>query len=186
MKADTPEQFSHLTIALHWIVGLTVIGLLAVGVYMEETEAYSLYPWHKSFGFLIFFVVLLRVAWRIKNGWPTPVGQYSKVEQILAKVVHWVLILGTVLMPISGFLMSAFGGPGVEVFGLEVVARNANPDNPSEVIAHNKAIASFTHSLHHWLGEALIIAVALHVVGAIKHHVIDKDGSIRRMLGARV
>lgn len=186
MNLDTPKRFSHVTIALHWLVGLTIIGLLAVGVYMAETETYSLYPWHKSFGFLIFFVVLLRVAWRIKNGWPTPVGQYSKIEQILAKVVHWVLIVGTVLMPLSGFLMSAFGGTGVEVFGIEVVARNADPNNPNEVIAHNKAIASFAHSLHHWLGEVLIAAVVLHVLGAIKHHVVDKDGTIRRMLGATV
>lgn len=186
MQLDSAEKFSPITLALHWIVGLSIIGLLAVGVYMTETETGSLYPLHKAFGFLIFFVVLIRVAWRLKNGWPKPVSQYSSIEQILAKVVHWVLILGTLLMPISGFLMSTMGGHGLDVFGLEVVARNVDPENPGKAVPINRALASFSHSAHHWLGEAMIVAVALHVVGALKHHLIDRDGTLRRMLGARV
>lgn len=186
MQLDTREKFSHLTIALHWLVGLSIIGLLAVGVYMTETETGSLYPIHKAFGFLIFFVVLVRVVWRLKNGWPTPVSQYSQIEQILAKVVHWVLILGTLLMPVSGFLMSTMGGHGLDVFGLEVFARNVDPENPTKAMPINKDLASFAHSAHHWLGEAMIVAVILHVVGALKHHLIDRDGTLRRMLGARV
>lgn len=186
MQLDTAEKFSPVTLLLHWIVGLSIIGLLAVGVYMAENEVWSLYPIHKSFGFLIFFVVLLRVVWRLKNGWPTPVSQYSKVEQILAKVVHWVLIIGTVLMPISGMMMSTMGGHGLEVFGLEVVGANMNPENPTKTLPINKELASFFHGAHHWLGEAMIVAVILHVVGALKHHIIDRDGTLRRMLGARV
>lgn len=186
MQLDTADKFSPITIALHWIVGLSIIGLLAVGVYMAETETRSLYPLHKSFGFLIFFIVVLRVVWRVRNGWPVPVSQYSSIEQILAKVVHWVLILGTLCMPISGFLMSTMGGHGLEVFGLEVVARNLDPENPAKSIPINKALAGFSHSTHHWLGEAMIVAVILHVAGALKHHLIDRDGTLRRMLGARV
>lgn len=88
MNIDTPNKFSPITVILHWIVALTIIALLAIGVFMVETEAYYLYDWHKSFGFLIFFIVLCRVVWRLKNGWPTPVGQYSNIEQSLAKVAH--------------------------------------------------------------------------------------------------
>jgi cytochrome b561 len=82
MKLDTPNQLSRTSLALHWIVGLTMIGLLAVGVYMVETETRSLYSWHKSFGFVIFFVILLRVVWQLKNGWTTPVGKYQHIEQL--------------------------------------------------------------------------------------------------------
>ena len=149
MTFDTREKLSSNTVLLHWIVGLTVIAMLAVGVYMEETETFALYPWHKSFGVLIFFFVLLRVMWRIKNGWPTPVREYERIEQQLSKVVHYVLLIGTVAMPLSGFLMSAFGGNGVDFFGIELVARNPDPANPQEVIAHNGAFAGFDSFASH-------------------------------------
>lgn len=183
MQLDTPQQLSKTTIALHWIVGLSIIGLLAVGQAMDVFELYALYPIHKAFGFLIFFVVLARVAWRLKNGWPTPVSQYQRHEQILSKLVHWILIIGTVLMPVSGFLMSAVGGHGVDVFGLEIVAHNPDPLDPNKALAHNAAIAGFSHTMHDWLGKTMMAAVALHIIGALKHHHADKDNTLGRMLG---
>jgi len=186
MKLDTSNQLSYPTVALHWIVGFAVIGLLAVGIYMAETDTRSLYPWHKSFGFAIFFVVLLRIAWRVRNGWPVPVSRYLRIERLLARAVQWILLLGTVLMPISGFLMSALGGFGVDVFGFEVVARNPDPLNPGKILAHNAMWASFFHEAHELIGYTLIAALALHISGALKHHLIDKDGTLRRMLGSSV
>jgi cytochrome b561 len=186
MQLDTPQQLSKTTIILHWVVGLSMIGLLAVGQVMEIFELYSLYPIHKALGFLIFFVILARVVWRFKNGWPTPVSQYQRHEQILSKLVHWVLIIGTILMPISGFLMSAVGGHGVDVFGWEVVARNPDPVNAGKVIAHNADIAGTAHTLHGIIGKIMMGAVALHIAGALKHHIADKDNTLRRMLGKAV
>lgn len=186
MKNDTRQKLSHNTVALHWIVGLLMIGLIATGVYMEENSVYALYPWHKSFGVLIMAFVLMRVLWRMKNGWPAPVRDYSTLEKQLSKVVHWLLIIGTVLMPLSGFMMSAMGGHGVALFGLELVAHNPDPANPQEVIPLNGALAGAAHTLHGLGGNMLIAAVALHVLGALKHHTLDKDGTLRRMLGATV
>ncbi|WP_299569796.1 cytochrome b [uncultured Shewanella sp.] len=182
MQLDTSTTLSPITRMLHWIVGVGMISLLAIGVFMAETKTYSLYSWHKSFGFIIFFVVLLRVLWRIKNGWPSPAGNYTPIEHILSKLVHWLLILGTLLLPISGFLMSSLGGNGVDVFGLEIVARNVAPANPQKALAHYPQIASFFHSVHHWAGYAIIASVFLHVAGALKHHIIDKDNTLKRML----
>jgi cytochrome b561 len=82
--------------------------------------------------------------------------------------------------------MSSLGGHGVAVFGIEVVARNPDPADPSSALAHNEAMASFFHFVHHWVGYLLIGALALHVSGALKHHLIDKDGTLRRMLGETV
>lgn len=160
-----------------------MITLLSTGVFMAETSTYALYPWHKSFGVVIALFVIVRVFNRIKNGWPAPVRDYSTLEKTLSHAVHWLLIIGTVMMPISGFLMSALGGHGVDLFGLELVARNPDPTNPKEVIAHNGAIAGFAHSIHHWAGYAIIAGVGLHIAGALKHHIVDKDGTLRRMLG---
>lgn len=186
MKLDTHNKLSSNTLILHWIVGIMMIGLIATGIYMEENEVFALYPWHKSIGVLIVIFVLPRVFWRIKNGWLSPVSDYTNIEKTLSKLVHYLLIIGTVLMPISGFIMSAAGGHGVEFFGVELVARNPDPVNPKEVIAHNGAVAGFAHSMHKIAGIAILFAVILHVVGALKHHIADKDGTLRRMLGTEV
>lgn len=186
MKLDTHSQLSANTLALHWIVGVMMIVLLATGIYMEENEVFALYPWHKSFGVLIALFVVLRVIWRIKNGWLSHVSDYTSIEKLLSKVVHYVLIIGTVLMPISGFIMSALGGHGVDFFGMELVARNPDPADSQEVIALNGPLAGIAHNMHHYAGIAILVGVILHVIGAFKHHIIDKDGTLRRMLGARV
>ncbi len=186
MRLDSPTRLSPNTLALHWVVAFGVIALLATGLYMEQTGAYALYPWHKSFGVLIALFVVLRVDWRIRNGWPPHVGDHTPVGNLLSKAVHWLLIIGTALMPITGFLMSAMGGHGVAFFGIELVAPNPDPADPQEVVAHNAALAQVTHTLHGWGGNLLIGAVALHVMGALKHHLIDRDGTLRRMLGTEV
>lgn len=186
MRLDSPTRLGPNTLALHWIVAVMMIALLATGLYMAQTGSYGLYPWHKSFGVLIVLFVVLRVAWRIRNGWPTPVGDYTAVEKRLSKLVHWLLIVGTVLMPISGVMMSAMGGHGVPFFGVELIARNPDPTDPQQVVALNATLAELGHLLHGWGGYLLIGAVALHVVGALKHHLIDRDATLRRMLGAEV
>lgn len=186
MKFDTDSKLSTNTLVLHWIVGLMMIGLLASGIYMEENEVFALYPWHKSFGALIAIFVVLRVIWRIKNGWLSHVSDYSSIEKLLSKIVNYVLIIGTVLMPISGFIMSAMGGHGVDLFGMELVARNPDPADPKEVIALNGTLAGMAHNMHKFAGIAILVGVIFHVIGALKHHVIDKDGTLRRMLGAEV
>lgn len=86
-------------------------------------------------------------------------------------------------MPISGMMMSGFGGHGIFIFGFELVAMNPVPANPNEVIATNAQLAGIGHEMHGFIGEVLIFAIVLHVVGAVKHHVIDKDNTLRRMLG---
>ncbi len=174
---DTAERFSHITISLHWLIGLSIIGLLAVGIYMERTEAFALYPIHKSFGITIFVFILIRAVWRMMNGWPKPVGNHQAWEITLAKLSHWVLLIASILMPISGMMMSGAGGHGVEVWGMTLIAKTEDK---------NELLAGLGHQAHGLLGWVLIVTVALHVAGALKHHVMDGDGTLRRMLGARV
>jgi cytochrome b561 len=186
MTPDTKAKLSPATVALHWIIGLVVIVLLAVGIYMAKNEVHALYPWHMSIGQLIFFFALAQVILRLKKGWPEPVQQYSRAERWLARAVHYLLLLGVLLMPIFGFTMAAMSGNGVFFFGVELVAPNPDPANPGEVIALNGSIAKLAHEAHEYLGFTLVVAVLLHIAGAAKHHRIDKDGTLRRMLGKRV
>lgn len=180
---DTKHKLSSLTIALHWIIGITIIVMLALGKYMESFEAYALYDIHKSIGMIIIAFVLARVFWRILNSWPEPASNYSSIEHLTAKVVHWILIIGTVALPISGALMSGAGGHGLAIFGWELLAENIDPNNLEEVIPLNKTLAGLGHEIHGIAGNVMMIAIVLHLLGALKHHIIDKDGTLRRMLG---
>lgn len=173
----------RLTITLHWLVALSIIGLSALGIYMSGGNNYSVYDLHKSIGVLVFVLVLARVLWRIREGWPAPVRRYPRFEQTLAKAVHWVLILGTLIMPISGMMYSGFSGHGFGVFSVTLVPELHAPDDATQVIPRNDTLDALAHGVHHYVGYLLVAAVGLHILGAFKHHLLDRDGTLRRMLG---
>lgn len=178
-------SLSKKTIILHWVVALGMIGLLAAGLYMEQFKAYWLYPIHKSFGVIIFAFIAVRVINRILEGWPENISKGAQWEHILAKIIHWALILGTIIMPISGMMMSGLGGHGIHVFGIELMARNHDPVS-GETVPINGFLAGLGAQAHDIAGKILLGAIALHLLGALKHHVLDKDATLRRMLGMPV
>jgi len=183
---DSIEKFSRTTVVLHWVVALGIIGLIGLGEYMEQYEVYSLYSIHKSLGVILFLVIIARVIWRLKNGFPEMLGTNSKQQIVLAKAVHWVLLISTILMPISGMIESSFNGRGFGIFGLDIVAKTPDPANPYGVIASNQALADQASAVHYYVGWIIIVCLALHIIGVVKHHVIDKDGTLLRMLGKTV
>lgn len=186
MQQDSKTKLSTPTIVLHWLVAVTMIFLIVVGIVMTETDNYDLYAIHKSVGVSVFILVLLRVIWRLKNGWPPAASQYKKYEQILAKITHWALIISTVAMPISGVMMSGLGGYGVDVFGFTLISANPDPDNAGKMLAYHSGLAEIGHEVHEIFANIIFFGVILHIVGALKHHLIDKDGTLKRMLGATI
>ena len=183
---DSDEQLSPLTLILHWSLAFIIIGLIALGIFMTHWEQWSYYRVHKSLGVIAFAIIIMRVAWRIRNGWPGPVGNRPAIEHTLATTVHWVLIICTVLQPIFGMLNSGTNGHGFGIFGLELVASNPDPANPAEVVAYSEFWGKFGHRAHQINGYLLIAAITLHIVAALKHHLIDRDATLMRMLGKNI
>ena len=173
-------KLSFFTRFFHGIIAFAMIALLVVGLYMSETEAFALYPIHKSVGVIVFFFAVFRIINRIKEGWPEPLGNSSKIQLVVAKVIHWALITMTILYPVSGMLMSGAGGHGINVFGLELVAMNIDAIS-GEAVPLNETLAGLGHEIHETLTGVLIACIVLHVVGALKHHYIDKDDTLTRM-----
>ncbi len=178
--ADTREKFSNLTIAFHWIVGLTIIGLLAVGIYMVDLPKGDfrnwLYGWHKVIGTTVLMIAALRLLWRWRNGLPLPVGVYPEWQHKLATATHIVLLCATIALPLTGAIYSYSGGYPVPILGLfEFKSATKYP-----------LMFDVFKFIHGWAGWIIAAIVALHVLGALKHHVADKDGTLRRMLGARI
>ena len=179
---DTLQKLSGVSVALHWIVGVTIIALLTVGWGMATFEIDFLYTPHKSVGILIFAVILARVWWRAINGFPKAHGNPPKWQEFAARAVHCVLLIGSILMPITGIGMSVQGGNGLEIFSLELLAENIDPAS-GETIAINAAMAGAAHNAHNIIGKIMMATIAIHILGALKHHLIDKDNTLRRMLG---
>ncbi len=184
--ATAPGGLSKTTISLHWIVAIAIIGMLCLGLYMEDfvpgrLEDGSRNPFkgylvgiHKATGVLVLAAAVLRALWLLSQGWPTPVGVYQRLEVFAAKANHWVLLLATLVMPLSGIVMSQAGGRAVSVYGFF--------DLPM-LVGESKAIGGIAHEVHEIGAWVLIAAIALHIVGALKHHFIDKDSTLTRMLG---
>lgn len=180
--SNTVAPLSKLTIRLHWLIAAAMISLFAVGQYMTNTETWSLYPTHKSMGMLVLILVLPRIVLRVIEGWPTPVAEAPPFQERIAKIVHWALILATVAMPLSGMLMSGAGGHGLYIFGLEL-AENPDPANPGRSLPLNESLQGIGSLGHEIWGKVLALSVVLHVAGALKHHIKDKDATLTRMLG---
>ncbi|MHA2716923.1 cytochrome b [Vibrio owensii] len=165
------------TIILHWITGLAFIGVFALGLYMVDLprspEKFEWYGIHKSLGAIILVVALIRLVWRLKEGALPPASKMPAWQDKAAKAVHGILLLATLAMPISGIAMSAGGGRAVDIFGWVIIAEG--PETPW--------LQEIGSTIHHSAVEILIAVFVLHVAGAIKHQVVDKDGTISRMLG---
>jgi cytochrome b561 len=183
---DSKEKLSFTTVLLHWGVGLAVVMIWAVGFYIAETESSGLLPLHKSFGMLLLPIILLRVYWRMKSGWLEPVRPFNKFEQLVSKTTHWFLLIAIVAMPLFGMLWQFSAGHGLFLFGIELVHPNFSVADPSKTVAISKFWRGIGSEGHEITAYLLITAIGLHVLAGLKHHFIDKDGSLLRMLGKKV
>ena len=163
----------------HWVIAIAMIGMIGFGLYLEfgglEREAKGpLIGIHKSVGVLVLIFGLWRVSWRLKKGFPAPASSMPAWQETASKLAHWVLLAGIIVMPVSGLLGSLFGGRDVSVFGLFTLPAQAKIE----------WLHSFSGGVHGLFGKALAIIVVIHVVAALKHHFIDKDTTLSRMLSS--
>lgn len=165
---------------LHWMMATLILALMAIGFYMVNTEAWSLYDWHKSFGLIALLLIVLRIIYRLRRGWPEPVRPYPRHERLASHNVHWLLLVGILALPLTGMRYSGASGHGFGVFGWTLMAEN---HGDAGVVPHHEALARLGKQVHSILGYGLAFVIGLHLLGALKHHFWDRDDTLRRMLG---
>ena len=167
--------------ALHWVTAVLVLGLLAVGFAMvwlvtDFGRKFELFQLHKSFGVLVFVLVLARLAWRRANpAVPAPPHDLRPWERRAALVTHHGFYALLLLMPVTGWAMASASTLGVPtvVFGLFTLP---NPFGPSAALEQVMAV------VHGTLAVALLLLLAVHVAAALRHHFILHDDVLVRML----
>ncbi|RRW76097.1 cytochrome b [Pantoea dispersa] len=182
MWRNSPRHYGALTIALHWLMALTIYGMFALGIWMVGLGYYD--GWyhsapeiHKGIGILLFAALLLRLCWRVISPPPAPLDSYSPHVRRAAHAAHWLLYGLLLVLLISGYLISTADGKPVSVFGwFEVPALFTGAGEQADVAGE----------VHLWLAWALVLLSALHALAALKHHFVDRDMTLKRMLGYRI
>ena len=154
---------------LHWLMAALIIGLLIVGFYMagipdEADNKFDLYPIHKSFGFIVLMLVLIRIPTRLKSSVPAPVDGLANWEKQLSHFAHVLLYVAMFTMAASGYFMSATFGSSITMFGLFDVPM---------IVGENEYWNGIFHEIHEYAAWVLAGTVIVHVLGVIKHRFVD-------------
>jgi len=172
MSAQYPTSMKW----FHWMMGIAIIGLLAVGLYMEglpkeDPNKWPLYDLHKAIGVCVLLLFLPRVLNRLRSAVPALPESIKPLEQKASHLGHLALYGLMLAMPVSGVVMSQSGGYPINVFGWVLPV----------MIDKNPALFELAKEAHELIGNALIVVVSIHVLAVIKHRVIEKTNLLERM-----
>lgn len=177
MYKNTKQGYGLISIGLHWLSAIVVIGLFALGYWMVGLDYYS--DWyrtgphiHKSVGLLLLLLTLFRLGWKTFNDKPVALTD-NKIEAHLGNIAHLSLYLVMLIIMISGYLISTADGRGIEVFNWFTVP------SLGELIENQEDIAGL---IHEYAAYAVIAIALLHALAAIKHHFVNRDNTLTRML----
>ncbi|MEW9918544.1 cytochrome b/b6 domain-containing protein [Marimonas sp. MJW-29] len=184
--SNTSSHYGGVTKTFHWLTALLILTLIPLGWYAEElpyqTDAELarkawLFSLHKTLGVTAFFVAVLRILWALTQPKPGLLNAERKLESLAAEVVHWLLYAALVIVPLSGWISHAAAEGFAPIWwplgqGLPLVPKSV-------------AVEHVFSGIHGIATKVLIAAILLHIAGALKHHLIDRDPTLRRMLPGR-
>ncbi|WP_286262730.1 cytochrome b [Thalassotalea atypica] len=178
MLKDSHNKYGLISKSIHWLSALVVFVLFGVGLWMVELTYYSEWyktapHWHKSIGVLLLIATVIRFTWKMFSVSPQTIEAHSPKVQRSSAMVHYLLYLLMMLLMLSGYLISTADGRSIEVFNWFELA------SLGELITDQEDVAGL---IHEYTAYCLIGLTALHALAAIKHHVIDKDDTLKRML----
>ncbi len=179
IEMDTSvENYNIITRVIHWLSALCIVGLFAVGLWMVDLSYYSEWyrtapHYHRSIGILLAIVTLFRIVWKHMSASPKSEGKAFEI--VTAKLAHSAMYLLLITIFATGYLISTSDGRGIEVFDWFTVP------GAGELFPNQSDLAGEIHFYAAW---AVILIAGLHALAALRHHFIDKDNTLRKMLGA--
>jgi cytochrome b561 len=179
--AEEVPRYTAISIALHWLLAIAIIGMLGVGVWMTGLKTsptkIEVYSWHKWVGLTVLALAALRLIWRAYNPPPLYAESVPVWQLRVATHTHRLMYLLMFAMPLTGWLQNSAAGFPLTWFGLFKVPA---------LVARDKQAFALWQQVHEWLSWALMALVLLHVLAALKHHFMDRDDTLKRMLPWRL
>lgn len=179
MWKNTANDYGLIAQGLHWSVAMLILGLIGMGWWMVDLDYYDAWyhqapALHKALGLVALALAATRVIWAISDRPPRLVAALHAWERLGATLAHHSLYVLTLVVPVTGYLISTARGEAIDIFGwMEVPA----------LLPAAAGREEWAGMVHAWLAYATLALVTLHAVAAIKHQFIDRNGTLRRMAG---
>lgn len=180
---NTQARYGAVAKTFHWTVALAILVMIPLGLVANElpygtsdelARKALLFSVHKTLGVALLFVALARIAWAVAQPRPGSLHPERRWETWLAQTVHWLLYASVVLMPISGWVAHAASE------GFAPIWWPLGQSLP--LVPKSEALYAAASTLHVVFARVLVASLVLHVAGALKHHLWDRDATLRRML----
>ena len=178
VKNTPPRGYGLVGRLLHWSIAVLILGLVWLGWYMVGLTYYDKWynaslHYHRSLGLLALALALCMLVWRWQTPRPVPLPDISRRERLAARVMHGILWCMMLLLPVSGYLISTSAGQPVPLFNGVSLPALADVD---------ERLRELAVSAHFYLAYGAIALVVGHAGAALKHHFIDRDDTLKRML----
>ena len=176
MSASHP-RYTRTAIALHWILAVLILFNLGFGLYTVglplSPQKLKFFSWHKWVGVTIFLLSAARLLWRLRHPAPALPDTMKAWEIRLARSSHSLLYVLFFAAPLTGWLFSSAAGFQTVYLGVLPI-----PD----LLSKNKEAADVLRFAHRWINYTMATVIGLHAAAALKHHLLDRDDVLTRML----
>ncbi|MFV9877966.1 MAG: cytochrome b [Anaplasma ovis] len=172
------DRFSLPVRVLHWVMALGIIGILTLGFLMvyappaDEPTKRLMFMVHKACGMVALALLGVRVVLRLLSTTPPYPEGISRTSIVLAKATHFVLYLLMLCVPVSGYIMSSAAGHPVYMVYFSIPA----------IVPKNESVSAFFSGVHEVAVFTLVFVVVLHILGAVKHVIFDKENVFKRII----
>jgi cytochrome b561 len=171
------DQYTRTAVTLHWLIALLIFAAFPLGLYMHDLplspHKLHMYSYHKWIGVTVFMLAVIRLTWRTTHRPPAMPATMQNWEKFAAESVHYLLYALIFVVPVSGWLMSS--AMGFQTVWFEVLPL-------PNLLGKNKELADLLHEVHETLNYLMLGLVFAHVGAALKHHFIERDDVLVRMV----
>jgi cytochrome b561 len=176
--SDDTGRYGGTAIALHWLIALLIVCGFYIGWTMTDIPGFTptklkYFSWHKWIGVTVFVLAVVRVLWRATHRAPELQGPLPQWQKAAAHAVHMLLYVLMLAIPLSGYFYSSAAGIQVVYLGIVPLPTFIGPD---------PALKATLRTVHVLLNYTLLALVAMHVLAALKHQFVDRDGLLARMI----